>query len=51
MLATGATRGPVRGVWGRGGGFGRSGGFARRGPAGGLMAGGAGARRPTRIAG
>ena len=26
-------------------------GFARRGPAGGLMAGGAGARRPTRIAG
>ena len=32
-------------------GFGRGGGFARRGPAGGLMAGGAGARRPTRIAG
>ena len=51
MLATGATRGPVRGVWGRGGGCGRGGGIARRGPAGGLMAGGAGARRPTRIAG
>ena len=48
LPATGATRGPVRGVWGRGGGCGRGGGFARRGPAGGLMA---GARRPTRIAG
>ena len=47
----GATRGPVRGVGGRGGGCGRGGGFARRGPAGGLMAGVAGARRPTRIAG
>ena len=45
LPATGATRGPVRGVWGRGGGI------ARRGPAVGLMAGGAGARRPTRIAG
>ena len=41
MLATGATRGPVRGVWGRGGGCGRGGGIARRGPAVGLMAGGA----------
>ena len=54
MLATGATRGPVRGVWGRGGGFGRRDGPGSRktdGPAGGLMAGGAGARRPTRIAG
>ena len=50
MPATGATRGPVRGCWGRGGGCGRGGGIARRGPAGGLMAGGAGARRPTRIA-
>ena len=48
MPATGATRGPVRGCWGRGGGCGRGGGFARRGPAVGLMA---GARRPTRIAG
>ena len=48
LPATGATRGPVRGVWGRGGGCGRGGGFARRGPAVGLMA---GARRPTRIAG
>ena len=51
MPTTGAPRGPVRGVWGRGGGCGRGGGIARRGPAGGLMAGGAGARRPTRIAG
>ena len=41
MPATGATRGPVRGCWGRGGGCGRGGGFARRGPAVGLMAGGA----------
>ena len=41
MPATGATRGPVRGVWGRGGGCGRGGGIARRGPAVGLMAGGA----------
>ena len=41
MLATGATRGPVPGVWGRGGGCGRGGGIARRGPAVGLMAGGA----------
>ena len=39
LPATGATRGPVRGVGGRGGGCGRGGGFARRGPAGGLMAG------------
>ena len=36
MPATGATRGPVRGCWGRGGGCGRGGGFARRGPAVGL---------------
>ena len=50
LPATGATRGPVRGVGGRGGGCGRGGGFARRGPAGGLMAGWARARRPTRIA-
>ena len=50
LPATGATRGPVRGVWGRGGGCGRDGGIARRGPAVGLMAGGA---RPEtdRIAG
>ena len=41
MPATGATRGPVRGCWGRGGGCGRGGGIARRGPAVGLMAGGA----------
>ena len=41
LPATGATRGPVRGVWGRGGGCGRGGGIARRGPAVGLMAGGA----------
>ena len=40
LPATGATRGPVRGVWGRGGGCGRGGGIARRGPAVGLMAGG-----------
>ena len=41
LPATGATRGPVRGVGGRGGGCGRGGGIARRGPAVGLMAGGA----------
>ena len=42
---------PCAWLLGTGGGFGRGGGFARRGPAVGLMAGGAGARRPTRIAG
>ena len=49
--ATGATRGDVRGFWGRGGGFGRGSGITLRGPAVGLTAGGAGARRLTLIAG
>ena len=47
MPATGATRGPVRGGWGRGGGCGRGAGIARRGPTVGLAASGAGTRRPT----
>ena len=51
MPATGATRGNLRGVWGRRGGFGRGGGIARRGPAVGLTSGGAGARRLTLLAG
>ena len=42
MPATGATRGNLRGFWGRGGRFGRGGGIARRGPAVGLTSGGVG---------
>ena len=48
--ATSATRGDVRGFWGRGGGFGRGGGIAGRGPAVGLTSGGAGTLRLMLIA-